>query len=754
VQRITKGIALSLALASGVAACGGSNDGPLGDVQALVILQRQARNEMGDIFQYTSYMPGARIIKLSPPTADGVQTTICCDQDAAFSEVDISGYDLSFDATVDENGVSHGQLVFAAKRNSSETYGLFMMSLETGAIEQLPTDAGRDYTSPVFLAGGKIAFTTNEVVEPGAPQHRDEYERGTTLQLGFMNQDGTGEVLGPRNLSHRVFPASRSDGRVMFTQWDHLGGQNAGHLMMTNPDGTGLREVFGKEGTGITNSYLKAVEVSPGRVVAIGTSRDRTVQAGTILDIRLGTPRTLANDETINGISWPKGSVVAEIGQSEANATFRNYTPNVPTDRSPSVNQVGRYYDVYPLNANDYPDILVSWADGPVESGTLGAAGLTADFGVYLFDTKRGTRLPILNSPMWDIFAKPLRPRGAPQPIAAIEPDQYAGSGTLLGSMNVYDTSLAPVLATGSMYGVRVMEGFSSEEGFPEDFGTTEFEGHAELGVAPLADDNSWAAVVPANIPVHVQVVDKFGLARKTEPVWTSGRVGEARVCGGCHEDRTKVTPTQPGLLHAVVQGTGPAQMFQDTPRNSRMSTNYTRDGVMGVPWDAAVQPIFDSACLSCHDSGSTNGWSVLLVDQATGMSVPFSFSLSSAPVNIALGELMITGYSESYISMAGFMMEDLREAGITIMPVRGTYKPGMLPLDYASSETAKRLNPVQQFPTQNTNVRVMMPGDPNIDAVHNNLGLTADQHYILQLAADMGVNWFARENNPHSGTY
>jgi hypothetical protein len=725
------------------------------NVQSLIILQRPARNEMGDIFQYTSYLPGARLTRLSPPTADGVQTPICCDQDPAFAEVDISGYDLSFDAS-EQDGVLTGQVVFAAKRNSSENYALYMMSLQTGAIEQLYGDPARDYVSPVFLASGKIAFTTNAVVGADQgyddPQHVDEYERGTTLQLGTINQDGTGHTLGARNLSHRVFPAARSDGRVMFTQWDHLGTQNAGHLMMTNPDMTGMREVFGKEGTGLTNSYLKAVEVAPGRVLAIGTSRDRTVQAGKILDIRLGTPRTLERDEVVNGISWAKGSVLADVNQSEANATFRDLSPLVPGDRDPSQLQVGRYYDVYALNATDYPDILVSWADGPVESGTLGAAGLNADFGIYLYDTRRGTRLPILNSEMWDIFAKPLRPRGAPQPIAAIEPDQYAGTGTLIGSMNVYSTSVNPVLAPGSMYGVRVMEGFSSEEGFPMDFGTTEQEGHAELGVAPLADDYSWAAIVPANVPVHVQVVDQFGLARKTEPVWTSGRVGEARICGGCHESRTGVTTTQPGLLHAVVQGSGPVQMFQDTQRDDRMSNTFTKDGVIGVPWDTAVQPIFNGNCLGCHDTGSTNGWAINLVDTATGTMVPFSFSLSGNPVNITLGELMITGYSESYISMAGFMMEDLEEAGIEIVPVRGTYQPGMVPLDYAASETARLLNPVQQFPTQNLANRV--DGPAGQDATHNNLGLSADQHYILGLAADMGLNWFSRENNPHTSTY
>ena len=45
--------------------CGGDNtSGPLGNVDALVILQRPSRNDMGDIFQYTSYVPGARIVKL------------------------------------------------------------------------------------------------------------------------------------------------------------------------------------------------------------------------------------------------------------------------------------------------------------------------------------------------------------------------------------------------------------------------------------------------------------------------------------------------------------------------------------------------------------------------------------------------------------------------------------------------------------------------------------------------------------------
>src|SRR5512146_1932857 len=98
----TKSIAIGAALfAAGVGVGCGNNDdtGPLGSVDSLVILQRPKRNDMGDIFQYTSYIPGAKLVKLSPPTADGTQTAICCDNAGPeFAGMDIQNYDLSFDA--------------------------------------------------------------------------------------------------------------------------------------------------------------------------------------------------------------------------------------------------------------------------------------------------------------------------------------------------------------------------------------------------------------------------------------------------------------------------------------------------------------------------------------------------------------------------------------------------------------------------------------------------------------------------------
>jgi mono/diheme cytochrome c family protein len=723
------------------ASCGGNDGtGPLGDVDALLILQRPARIDSGDIFQYTSYVPGARLVKLSPPTADGtLETLFPTEAHAAegFRDVDINGYDLSFDAK---------QIVFAARTADTRNYGLYILTLSDGTVDALPVDPGRDYVSPIWLPGDKIMFTTNAVVEQGARQHVDEYERGVTLQIGRINKDGTNEELGPRNLSHRTFPSLVADGRVILTQWDHLGPMNAGHLHFMSPDMTDLREAFGKEGTGASNSTLKAREISPGRFVAIATARNRTIQSGALIDVRLGV------EKTENGV------VSAGEKMSEAGARYLLLTPDVPTDNAPSANTVGRYYDAFPLNAKDKPDLLVSWADGPVESSVLGAAGIAANFGVYLLDTARGQRRPILDDPtMWDIGARPLQTRSAP-PIVGSAIDPALGDSALIGSLNAYDSSIASFNA-GEIYGIRVLEGFSSEEGFPEMFGNTMFEGQAQLGVAPLAADGSWIAKVPANVPLHVQAIDKFGLTLQNEPVWFSARPGEARLCGGCHEDRTRTTNVQPGQLQAF--SIGAVEMFSQTPRAQRLSNQaFTRDTIMGVPWaptagssvpvGRTLQNLFNTKCVSCHGPDNVAGIpGYTITDPVTGESVTWTFDLSDRVVAMTIGGTDLGEWPASYITMAGPDMEAVGEGNLAIA---GNFKVYLNPQDSRGSLAIRKLNPPQQFPTQSMSVRAFAT-TPHMQEVGGQ-ELTADEFYALILAADSGANFYARENNPGLNQY
>jgi hypothetical protein len=65
------------------------------------------------------------------------------------------------------------------------------------------------------------------------------------------------------------------------------------------------------------------------------------------------------------------------------------------------------------------------------------------------------------------------------------------------------------------------------------------------LGEIALAEDGSFFAVVPANTPLLVDVVDDSGalLERNTSPFWV--RPGEIRGCVGCHDDPEVAPPNR-----------------------------------------------------------------------------------------------------------------------------------------------------------------------------------------------------------------
>src|SRR5439155_18722295 len=214
-----------------------------------------------------------------------------------------------------------------------------------------------------------------------------------------------------------------------------------------------------------------------------------------------------------------------------------------------------------------------------------------------------------------------------------------------------YESSIFKV-APSSAVKVRLLEGFSGEEGFPNMFGLTEFDGQSRYGEVPIYADGSFAARVPANVPVHMQLIDKFAMSLASEPVWISGRAGEQRFCGGCHENRSKNTVITPGTTEAVQRG--PVDL--DTPRAQRLSLDFSYDKVRGVPWDKALQPIFDAKCVSCHDGnpGKPGNPSYTVTDTTLGTMQTFTFDLRSQPVPLVVGERMQYIFPASYVSLIG----------------------------------------------------------------------------------------------------
>lgn len=106
------------------------------------------------------------------------------------------------------------------------------------------------------------------------------------------------------------------------------------------------------------------------------------------------------------------------------------------------------------------------------------------------------------------------------------------------------------------------------------------------LGDAPIEDDGSFHLVVPADTPLHLQLLDDSGEAIRTQcgVMWV--RPGERRGCIGCHEDPELAPPNR--LAQAVIQ---PAYDL------TRMG-----DETVSIDFEHDIAPILSNQCSNCHD--------------------------------------------------------------------------------------------------------------------------------------------------------
>ena len=76
---------------------------------------------------------------------------------------------------------------------------------------------------------------------------------------------------------------------------------------------------------------------------------------------------------------------------------------------------------------------------------------------------------------------------------------------------------------------------------------------------------------------------------------------------------------------------------------------------------------------------------------------------------------------------------------------ISGNFKVYMNAEDARGSIWIKMMNPVQQYPTQNTAVRAFGVGSHLIE--QGQADLTPDEQYRFIVSADLGCNFYSREN-------
>ncbi len=694
---------------------------------------------MGQVMDYKRYVPGGRLEVLDLRTGDATNIT------ADFKQADIASVDVSYDAT---------KVVFSMKTSADDNYHLYWASLsadDDGKFELHQLTFGPyDDIHAIWLPGERIAFVTDQPYTDMGTR-ADEYNHARIVtQIGITTLAGgdSDRKLCSQNLSHTINLFSLADGRVGFSRWEHLENVNDVKLFSMNPDCTQMTAIAGQHDKP-ANSIVQIQETSTPRVfIGVGTERENTIQAGALVRVNASP------DE----------------GSNEELATFDVITPSVPRADDPS--PIGRYRSPAML-----PDgrILTSWADGTVND--LNELALTPpDFGIYVYDpspVSRKNQLVKNYAGSWELYARPIIKRDEPAPIGSIQNSKDTTKPVILGSVDVRQTSLGELhgeTVSGAQFGdgvpidealqgarkVRIIEGFSSE-GAPgvTMFGLTMAEGAALLGEAEVYEDGSWSAEIPPYVPVHLQVVDEFDLAIRSQTTWIQGMPGESRSCGGCHEERSKpFSPADQQLT--IASGTGPQNFLQPIGERTEYPWDYANDAAN----PNEIQAILDARCTSCHNE-TTNGdgpqefYSVSMTNAGSGATTTYEIprlDLTSRPITVSYdGDTK--PWPASYVSI--FYPSALEmEMNMGMTTVEGEIPPSWgLPSDARHSALIEKLN----ITAASDDAKFAWPlGEAFSDerlagGTRTNhaevAGLTREELVKLIRAIDMGGQFYARQN-------
>jgi hypothetical protein len=710
-----------------------------GNVQVLVT------EGMGQVMDYRRYVPGARIEVRELATGD-TRNILVGDE---YALADVVGLDLSFDAK---------QITFSMRRGGDDThYHIYTANLAADdgdySIRQL-TFGDRDDLGPIWIAGGKIAFVTNQAyTEMGT--RADEYNHGRDVtQLAVITRDGgdADRKVCSQNLSHTTNLFRMQSGKVGYSRWEHLENVNDLKVFAANPDCTKMVAVAGQDGK-FWNSLVQMQETNDQNVfVGIATSRENTIQSGALMrvDVRAETNPSIIDEEQ------PKFDVL---------------TPGVPLDESPSPSNVGRYRAPYSL-----PDgrLLVSWARGFVND--LDELSLSPpDFGLYIYNAvTRRNELVVNYEDSWELDGRPVLPHAEPPILSSVQTSDDASLPATFGSIDIKHTSLYSLhgnTVSGAQFDgtpldealrsatrVRIIEGFSSE-GAPgvTMFGLTMAEGAALLGEAEVREDGSWLAHIPPYVPVHMQPIDQFDLMIRNQTTWVQGMPGESRVCGGCHERRTETFEPTGGALPLAAAN---PQDFQ-APVSER--TEYPWDNAAPGNEASEVQTLLTSKCASCHNetmngAGPQETYTISMTDEetmeVTDYRVP-RLDLSDRPITVTY-DRDVQSWPASYVSLfypAAMEMEMAMGAEIT----EGAPPPVWArPSDARNSALIEKLNITALGNDDSTAWPLgeafsdtgIQGGTRSLHPENVGVPLTRAERVMLIRAIDLGGQFYSRKNS------
>lgn len=587
---------------------------PIAYIRRPAPTQPVPQNQRNDLRNPFAFHPGAKLLVRSRADANAVETNIT---DSLFTASNADLYDVK-DLAVSPDGTL---LVFAlhapmianldADDPRQPSWDIWVYNFKTKQINAVISSKNRSEGSdvaPHYLEDGRIVFVSDrqlksreQLQSSGVPGYSGLVEAGANRKAGvlhIMNADGTNIDQLSFNQSHDLSPAQLRNGKLVFTRWDNMNGNDRMDLYTVNPSGMSLSYLYGynSHNTGpnatVAQQFSQPREMEDGRLVTIMRPNVSPGMGGDLVAIDVAH-----YSDNSNG-TWENSTLTGPAQQSlAANPVIIDPNPSIT---NPILSPGGEFGAVWPL-FDGSGRLLISWSQCralnqgqivPCVTAPATATPAPLIYGIWIFDPAAHTQKPIVTAQEGVLFTDIVAASPAKKITRAIDPTVTGTNDLIDFGNNTYNNLLNNNLAVldirsvynldggignfgrtapagmisnqanpnSAIYGNRQARFIQIIEGVPLpdpndeipaannqilrvrnfSFGQNGNYLRHIVGYAPIEADGSVAIQVPAEVPITFNILDANAqsISPSQHKVWWQFRAGEVVRCTGCHDSQ------------------------------------------------------------------------------------------------------------------------------------------------------------------------------------------------------------------------